>query len=254
MAIKSDSTIGAKQQMQQYDQYTQAGMGANPAETMQKAQAAAAQTAQSQSDLAVQQAMKAARTGGAMQGQAALAGAGQAANAYGQAQQAGQQQYFDTTKLGATLGAGMSGRLAQSEESKRNAQAAAAANATAQRGQNLGVLGSTIGMVGGIAGLFSDKNLKDDIKPAKDNGLDKIGDYEYKYKDSPRQERGIIAQELEETSMAPAVMDTPDGKMIDTRRLTTMNTGALSGHEKRLKDIERLVKGLSGIKKPEAKK
>ena len=99
--------------------------------------------------------------------------------------------------------------------------------------------------------LFSDENLKEDIAPDDmTQGLDKIGGYSYKYKGAPREEAGVMAQDLERTPMAPAVVDTPKGKMVDTRRLTTMNTAALSEHEKRLKDIERLVQSLGNIPAP----
>jgi hypothetical protein len=37
--------------------------------------------------------------------------------------------------------------------------------------------------------------------------------------------------------------------MIEPGKLTTMNTAALSEHEKRIKGIERMLKGLSGIPK-----
>jgi len=252
---------GASDQMKAYDQYAQQALGKSPAEAMQMAQAAAAQTAQSQSDLAVQQAAKAARTTGAMGGQAALAATGQAANAYGTAQQAGQQQYFDTTKLGAQLGSEMSGRLQAKEGDatqrygiQQGAQSAAAANATARRGQNIQLAGGIIGGLGGLAGLFSDERLKTDIKPDKiTDGLSHIKSYTYKYKGGTKPEAGVMAQDLEKTAMAPAVVETPIGKKVDTNRLTTMNTGALSEHEKRLKNIEKMMGYMKSAKKPEGK-
>jgi hypothetical protein len=106
-------------------------------------------------------------------------------------------------------------------------------------------------MAGGIFSLWSDEELKEDIE--EDDltaGLESLKGYRYKYKGQPREEAGVMAQELERTNMAPAVVDTPEGKMVDTRRLTTMNTAALSEHEKRLKDIERLVQSLGNIPAP----
>jgi len=41
------------------------------------------------------------------------------------------------------------------------------------------------------------------------------------------------------------VIDTPEGKMIDTRRLSTANTAALSEHEKRLRDIETIISAIA---------
>lgn len=251
VAPKQASAYNALPQMQGYDAYTQAAMGASPAEAMKLAQAAAAQTAQTQADQAVAQAVKGARTAGAMPGQAALGATGQAANAYGQGLQAGQQQYFDLTKLGASLGSEMSGRLSRAEQTQAGIDAAKmqAAAAKAQRRQS--ALGNIIGAVGGIASLFSDERLKEDIEPDPlTEGLEKIRGYSYKYKGNPREEAGIMAQDLEETNMAPAVMDTPEGKMIDTRRLTTMNTAALADQEGRLKAIEKLLEGIRGIPAP----
>lgn len=310
-APNDTSAQGAQSQMANYDKYAQQALGSSPAEAMQKAQAAAAQGAQSTSDQAVQQAIKAGKSAGAMGGQAALAATGQAANAYGQAQQAGQQQYFNTAQLGAQLGSEMSGRLqAQAQnatnqygiktgaetsrygtqtgaESDRystalgaetsrygtdvgaqsakysadaNAKAAAEANKTEKRGQNIELIGQGIGALGGLAGLFSDRNLKEDIRPTKaTDGLEQLKAYTYKYKKGPayaggREESGVMAQDLEKTGMRQAVMDTPDGKMIDTKRLSTMNTGAIAEQEKRMQRIENIIKGLSEIQKPGVKK
>lgn len=249
------STTGAGQQMTGYDAYTQQALGKSPAEAMQMAQAAAAQQAQMQSDAAIRQAAKGARTAGAMPGQAALAATGIASDAYGQGQAAGQQQYFDLSKLGASLGSEMSSRLARGEQiqaGKDIAKMSADASAKAARAQaNQGLLGNVIGAVGGIASLFSDERLKEDIQPDRlTAGLDALRGYSYKYKGQERPEAGVMAQDLEKTNMAPAVVDTPEGKMVDTRRLSTMNTAGLAEHEKRLKDIERLVKALGAVPGP----
>lgn len=251
VAPSQASAAGALPQMQGYDAYTLAAMGANPAEAMKLAQAAAAQTAQTQSDQAVAQAVKGARTAGAMPGQAALGATGQAANAYGQGLQAGQQQYFDLTKLGASLGSEMSGRLSRAEQTQAGLDAAKMQADAAKAQQRQNMFGNIIGAVGGIASLFSDERLKEDIEPDPlTEGLEKIRGYSYKYKGNPREEAGVMAQDLENTNMAPAVMDTPEGKMIDTRRLTTMNTAALADQEGRLKAIEKLLEGIRGIPAP----
>ena len=250
------STTGAGQQMTDYDAYTKAAMGASPAEAMQQAQAAARQTAQTQSDQAIAEAVKAGKTAGAMGGQAALGAQSQAATAYGEGLESGTQQYFDTTKLGASLGSEMSNRLATAEQTEAQKELAAAQLAEQAKSRKQSLFGNIIGAVGGIASLFSDRDLKEDIAPDKLNeGLEKIRGYTYKYKGLPREEAGIIAQDLEETNMAPAVVETPKGKMIDTRRLTTMNTAALADQEGRLKAIEKLlgeIKNIPAPKKAEA--
>ena len=249
------SATGAGDQMQSYDAYTKAAMGSSPAEAMQQAQAAAAQAAQTQSDQAIRQAVKAGKTAGAMGGQAALGAQGQAADAYSKGLESGTTQYYDLTKLGASLGSEMSNRLAGSEQlqaqkdiAKMQAKAAAAEG---KKNRQQALLGNIIGGIGGIASLFSDRNLKEDIEP--DNlteGLDAIKGYLYRYKGNDRPEAGVMAQDLEKTKMAPAVVNTPEGKMVDTRRLSTMNTGALAEHEARLKRIEGLVKALGDIPAP----
>lgn len=264
-SMTTDSTAasikGAAPQMQAYDKYTQQAMGASPQEAMQKAQAAAAQTAQAQSDMAVRQAVKSGRTAGAMGGQAALAASEQAAGAYSQGMQQGTQQYFDTTKLGATIGSEMSNRLqsaGQTEAGLKTAAMGAEASKyaadkqakAAKRASDQNMAGNVIGVLGGVASLFSDRNLKTDIKTdSMADGLDKIKSYTYRYKGGDKNEAGIMAQDLEKTKMAAAVVNTPRGKMVDTRRLSTMNTGALSEHEKRLKAIERAIKGLAEVKR-----
>lgn len=305
-------SAGAAQNMAAYDEFTRQALGASPAEAMQKAQAAAAQGAQGVSDQAIQQSIKAGRTGGMMGGQAALAATGQAANAYGQAQQAGQQQYFNTAQLGGQLGAEMSGRLqrtaedatqrygvnvgantqrygtdvgaaqqrygtdvgASQQQYSTDVNAATQAKQIAaqkkiakgqqkldKRGQDIGLIGQGVGAAAGIgAALISDRTEKEDIQPkSMTKGLNKLQAFSYKYKpgaafEGGRQEGGIMAQDLEKTAMKPAVMDTPEGKMIDTRKLSTMNTGALGEHEKRLQMIEKLVKAIGEIPAPKGKK
>lgn len=63
--------------------------------------------------------------------------------------------------------------------------------------------------------------------------------YEYKNPDAPGakpgRQAGIMAQDLEKTPVGQsAVMNTPQGKMIDTPRLTTINTGAINAQQREL--------------------
>jgi len=194
-----------------------------------------------------------------MGGQAALAATGQAAGAYGTGMAQGQQQYNQMLGLGAQLGESMAGRLFTAGQGQANvgasqlaaqsAKYAADQQAAAEKAQrNQQLFGNVIGAVGGIASLFSDRNLKEDVKPAEFGpSLDKIRAYTFRYSGSKKPEAGVMAQDLEKGEMAPAVMDTPEGKMVDTRRLTTMNTAALAEHEKRMKALEKMLKGMGGI-------
>ena len=118
------SAQGANGQMVAYDKYVQNAMGESPAEAMQLANAAAQQQGQQQADAAIRQAVKGAKTAGAMGGQAALAGSAQGASGYGQGLESGRTQYFDTTKLGASLGSEMSTRQARAEQTAAGLKAA----------------------------------------------------------------------------------------------------------------------------------
>lgn len=260
-AYTAQAAEGAAQQRAAYDAYAQNALGSSPADAMAKAQSAAQQTAETQANQAIAQSVKGAKTSGAMGGQAALAGSAQAATGYNAGLASGQQQYFDTTKLGATLGSEMSNRLqsaGQTEAGLEQSRTAAetsrygidkAAEAS-ERGYETDMFGNIIGTVGAVAGLFSDKRLKEDIRPDKiSDGLARIKAYSFKYKGNPRQERGVMAQDLEKTPMETAVVETPKGKMVDTSRLSTLNTAALSEHEKRLQGVEKLIKALGDVKR-----
>jgi len=376
---------GAAANRDAYDAYTRQALGSSVEDTMSKAGAAAAQQAQGVSDQAVQQAIKAAKSSGAMGGKAALAATGTAAGAYGAAQDAARKEYFNTAQLGATLGAENAGRLQKAaddqtqrygidvgantqrygtdvgaaaqkysselsanqqkygvdastemdrykailagnqqrydtdvgaatsrygtdvgaEQSRYNTDAGLASskyntdvgagtsrynteaglaaqtyntdvgsrdqrygvnvgNAVSQeqlanerRGQDLGLVSQGIGAAGGVFGALamSDRNQKTDIKQEKmTKGLDSLRSFSYKYKKGPayeggRKEAGVMAQDLEKTAMKPAVVQTPIGKMIDTKKLATMNTGALSEHENRLKAVEKALSYLGTMKK-----
>ena len=247
---------GAAANRQVYDAATAAAMAGGPAAAMERQNAAAREEAQRQSDMAIQQSIRGAKTAGMMGGQAALAAQGQAANAYGTGMAQGQQQYAQNLNLGAQLGESMANRLFSAGQgqagvgaSQLGAQTANYATqqqaAAAKQAANQQMIGNIIGTVGGIAGLFSDRRLKEDTRPVRiSDSLEKIKGYTYKYKGSKRPEAGVMAQDLEKTAMAPAVMDTPEGKMVDTRRLSTMNTAALAEHEKRMQAIEKMLKGM----------
>lgn len=68
--------------------------------------------------------------------------------------------------------------------------------------------------------------------------------YSYEYKDptqpgtAPGRQIGPMAQDLEHTTAAPAVIDTPQGKQVDTDRLTMVNTAALSELQRKLQALE----------------
>jgi hypothetical protein len=244
---------GAQGLMKGYDTQTAADTAGGAAATMARAQDAARAGAAGQSDQAVAQATKAARTGGMMPGQAALAGAGQAAGAYGTGMAQGVEQFGQNVQRQAQLGESMSGRLAQSgatqaQINQTNAtNQTSASNANAQKG---GLFGQVAGAIAGVGSLKSDRNAKEDIKPSGglSDSLAKIKSYSYKYKGGDRPEAGVMAQDLEKTKAAPSVYNSAQGKVVDTNRLTTINTAAIGEQGRRLKEIESLIRELKGVK------
>lgn len=80
---------------------------------------------------------------------------------------------------------------------------------------------------GGLAALLaSDRRLKRDIKPG-DEKVRQLADgleaYAYRYKDAKHgtgEQLGILAQDLERAGLESAVMDTPEGKMVDAAKLS----------------------------------
>ena len=95
----------------------------------------------------------------------------------------------------------------------------------------------------------SDERGKTDLRPAEG--------YSYRYKDpgapgaAPGRHYGPMAQDLEKTPAGRStVVDTPQGKMVDTGRLTMVTAAATSETQRRLDDAEdeiarlrKLVKG-----------
>jgi len=93
--------------------------------------------------------------------------------------------------------------------------------------------------------LFSsDKNLKKDIKVSDniDDILAKVKPINYKYKESAgidNQERpGVTAQSLEDSPLAASVVDTPEGKKINTTELTPMLLNMVIQLGQRLQELE----------------
>jgi hypothetical protein len=97
--------------------------------------------------------------------------------------------------------------------------------------------------------LLSDRNQKEEIRPAGSlsDSLAKIRGYKFKYRGGDRDEAGVMAQDVEGTEAAPAVIDTPEGKALDTRRLSAINTAAIGEQGRRIKEIERMIQDFRGI-------
>lgn len=266
----------------QYDTTIAQRLGESPESYMQRMNTAVGQQANQQAldttNQATKSAIKGARTAGMLGGQAALAAAQHAGDTYAGSRQTAldslrniygtqdtqqlqgnmqmSQNMAGREQAGAGIqatGAGGIAGIAGQQQGAANAyQGSAGAgygtgvSGQAAAGQQAGGFINTIGNIG--SNLFSDIRMKDEIEPADmSSALDKIRSYSYKYKGGDRPEAGIMAQDLEGGAMEPAVTEDPETgmKAIDARRLTTMNTAALSEHEKRLKDIEAIVSAIA---------
>lgn len=111
---------------------------------------------------------------------------------------------------------------------------------------------ATIGGLATIGGaIFSDKNLKEDIKRPKEDQimskleemLDQLKAYKYNYKDGrglPEGEKiGPMAQDLEKSELGRQfVENTPQGKMVDYGEMAGTQLAALAELHKRVKDLE----------------
>lgn len=95
--------------------------------------------------------------------------------------------------------------------------------------------------------VASDEQLKTNIQNRNvSDFLNAVGAYSYQYKNPVYGDNipgktfyGPMAQELEKSAIGKsAVLNTPQGKMVDTGRLTLINTSALAEIYKRLKQLE----------------
>lgn len=188
---------------------------------------------------------------------------GQGANAalgFGQAGQQAQQfntqaqsalvgQQFGNTMAG--LGMGQDLTQAQLDAQIQQEQLRINPGAAMAQQANAGKQALTGGLIGAAGAIVSDKRAKTNIREV--TGLEEglslldIPAYEYDYKDEKNgkgRHLGPMAQDLEKTEARSAVFDTPEGKKVDTRRLTLANTAAMSTLSRRLKDLQKEVLGM----------
>ena len=112
------------------------------------------------------------------------------------------------------------------------AQQQASAAGAPQKPSQFGQLMQTAATVAPIVAAFSDKNLKKNIKKAKDKDLmnpkeidgflNDLYAYQYNYKDSNHgagKQVGVMAQDLEKTQLGKQMVeDTPEGKQINAAK------------------------------------
>lgn len=175
----------AGQQGAAYDKATAASMGGSAQEYMQKAnqaaQGQAEQAAQQAATSGTQAALRAARSSGLSKGQAALTSGQQAGDIYSQNYQqgleSGRGQYMSATGQLANQGSSM----AQRQQAALGTQLGAAtgqanigqqqiANAQQTASNTWGTIGT---IAGGVAGLLSDENAKQNIQEADGDAVEK---------------------------------------------------------------------------------
>jgi hypothetical protein len=203
-------------------------------------------------------ALQAARTGGLNAGQAAQMGAQKAGDLYTQGQQTGQGMGMNAYSQGAQTqlgGVNAQTGVGQAQTGVANAQTAQGAAQGALGGQQYGeghqqgkdTMGAIGNAAGTIATLISDKRLKKDISVAPDmldKILRKVKGVDFEYKDEvgdPGPQVGVIAQDLEKTPLASVVEDTPQGKAINTSKLSTGMLDLILEMGQRIKELEAKV-------------
>jgi hypothetical protein len=137
-----------------------------------------------------------------------------------------------------------------------NANAIQAANPYANyqnpaAGEAGGIIGGNLGKIIGLAGLLSDERTKRNVRPgnlAASQTVGELNPYTFEYEaglgDGPGQRVGIMAQDLER--VAPqAVMDTPQGKMVNAAQGTGIALAASADQEQRIRGLESALAGAS---------
>jgi Chaperone of endosialidase len=216
--------------------------GQDQGQMAQNAIAAGQKTGEQQgkmtAEAATQQALQAARGSGLNAGQAAQQAAGQAGQAYTGGNIAGRQLGTGAyqTATGQRIGA------AQGQAAAAGTQAGVGQGQQEMgQKQSQSLLGGIGSLATGIAGLFSDEKLKENITPAPemlDQIIRKIKPKAFDYKEGDKGQVGVTAQNLEQTPLAPTVQDTPHGKMIDTGKLSAANLDLIVELGNRLKALE----------------
>lgn len=128
----------------------------------------------------------------------------------------------------------------------RQAQnAAQTAQMYQQAGESADEMGkSAMSMFGGA--MMSDASKKKSIKPDSNeiqDLMDKLNSYSFDYEDPAAhgegKHHGIMAQDLEKSNAGKSlIMDTPEGKMVDTKKAAMTALSGISQLNKRLNNIE----------------
>jgi hypothetical protein len=240
----------------------------------QNANAIATQQATEGSTNAARQALMAARAAGLNRGQASLRASQGAGDQYSQQYQGAlqnvQNQALQQQNM-ALQGRSAQGNLRQGVANTGLQQMGMGNQAQLESiNSRMGITGAqqaqanASGAAGGsfISGILkSDENVKDNIKPSNIDDLvkkaksDPIADLvakvrpvDFNYKpesgEDPTKNRvGVLAQDLEKTSMKDNVVDTPEGKQIDVGQQTMSNTNLIVQLAQKVMELESQLKG-----------
>lgn len=104
------------------------------------------------------------------------------------------------------------------------------------------IMGGIGGALGGIASIFSDKNLKKNIE----NGdsvtkqfMDKLKSYTFKYKDNDEDELGVMAQDVEKSELGKTIVHKIMGKRaIDLGKATAASLASIANLNARMLKLE----------------
>jgi hypothetical protein len=252
---------------------TRADLGGSASEFMQKAQTAAegqaSQAAQAGATYGARNALMAARSAGLNRGQAALRAA--YTNQYQQALESGRNQYQNAVQQRQGLGTsqqqmglqregtgmqGVSNVYGQSMPMILGQINQQQGWGTRDQAAGAGAIGGALSGISDIVKLVSsDKNAKDNIEKSTslDDLVKKVKAVDFNYKkesgEDPEKNRvGILAQDLEKTSMKDNVIDTPDGKKIDAGQQTLSNTNLIVQLAEELFALKAELKSLKGGK------
>lgn len=201
-----------------------------------------------------------ARSLGMNAAQAAKQGGQQGAQTYG-------NLYNNAYNTGAGTLANLSGSYNQVGIGNTQAGIGALQTAAGQQGNIQQASSAQQGaLIGGIASavqaaipalntaIQSDETKKRDIKPISNGGdflnavFSKVKPYQYKYKDSSvaadggQEHAGVMAQDLEKTPLKGAVMDTPNGKMVDPGQMTMGNTAMIGELNEKMNKLMNYMK------------
>jgi hypothetical protein len=211
---------------------------------------------------------------GALQG-GLNAGRNQYANAAQQFGQMGAQQQ-GIGMQGAQAAGGLQQGIMNAGASMAGGGASTMSNSAAQQQQAATAGGAAGGStlaagMSAVGSIFSDEGMKDNIKPSNLDALvakvkgaaktdpladlvSKVRPVDFNYKpesgiDPSADQVGVLAQDLEKTSMADNVKDTPAGKVVDTDQQTMSNTNLIVQMAQKMFALEAELDKLRGGKK-----